>query len=140
MLKKIFYIGLGISIIAVKKSVSYFLEKREQAGDQPAADLTVEEVVVSQSDATDTPESDRAQQVADEVDPAAEGGATASEADDLTRINGIGPTYAKRLKDAGISTFAGLSSESPEELRLITKATGKSADAESWIVQASNLA
>ena len=73
MLKKIFYIGLGISIIAVKKSVSYFLQKREQAGDQPAADLTVEEVVVSQSDAADTPESDRAQQVADEVDPAAEG-------------------------------------------------------------------
>lgn len=129
-----------MSIIAVKKSVAYILEKREQAGDETATDLTVEEVVVSQSDGADAPESERAQQVADEVDPAAQGGAAASEADDLTKINGIGPTYAKRLIDAGITTFAGLSSKSPEELRLITKATGKSADAESWIVQASSLA
>lgn len=39
-----------------------------------------------------------------------------SEGDDFLRIKGIGPTYARRLKDAGYSTFAQLAAASPEEL------------------------
>ena len=31
-----------------------------------------------------------------------------AEADDLTRMAGIGPTYAMRLRDGGITTFAQL--------------------------------
>ena len=123
MLKKLFYIGLGLSIIAVKKSVSMIQEKREQytpdeeAEEAPAPVEAAEESVVLVEDSV-----------------------VVLEADDLTQITGIGPTYAKRLVEAGITTFAGLAAASPEELREVTKATGKSADPESWIAQAGSLA
>lgn len=41
---------------------------------------------------------------------------TVSEGDDFLRIKGIGPTFARRLKDAGYHTFAQLAAASPEEV------------------------
>jgi len=38
------------------------------------------------------------------------------EADDLTEINGIGPTYAERLATRGVSTFAALAGAAVAEL------------------------
>lgn len=122
MLKKLFYIGLGFSIIAVKKSVSLIQEKREQYTADAQAEEAPEPV-----------------ETADEAVVIVEDSVVVSEADDLTQITGIGPTYAKRLVEAGITTFAGLAETSPEELREVTKATGKSADPESWIAQAGSL-
>ena len=55
-------------------------------------------------------------------------------ADDLTEIKGIGPTYAKRLVAAGITTFADLAAASPDYLREVTKATAM-ADPQDWIDQ-----
>jgi predicted flap endonuclease-1-like 5' DNA nuclease len=40
--------------------------------------------------------------------------------DDLQQIDGIGPTYAGRLKAAGISTFAGLAAKTPQQVMEIT--------------------
>jgi predicted flap endonuclease-1-like 5' DNA nuclease len=40
--------------------------------------------------------------------------------DNLEVINGIGPTYARRLREAGVKTFADLSNQAPERLRGIT--------------------
>ena len=37
-------------------------------------------------------------------------------ADDLTRIEGIGPRRAERLKAAGISTYAGLAASSGDDI------------------------
>jgi large subunit ribosomal protein L21 len=51
----------------------------------------------------------------------------------LTEIKGIGPVFAKRLAEAGITTFAALAEASPEHLREVTKAT---ADPDEWIAQA----
>ena len=62
--------------------------------------------------------------------------ATAVSPDDLTLINGIGPTFAERLQAAGITTFAGLASVTPEYLKAVTKAADWQADPVNWIAQA----
>lgn len=58
-----------------------------------------------------------------------------TKADDLTEINGIGPTFAKRLAEAGITTFAAIAASTPEYLREVTHATAV-ANPEEWIAQA----
>lgn len=61
----------------------------------------------------------------------------ASGGDDLTQIKGIGPTYAKRLKDAGLTTYTDIANASADELRAITRATA--ADPSQWINEARSL-
>jgi large subunit ribosomal protein L21 len=55
--------------------------------------------------------------------------------DDLTEIKGIGPTFAGRLAEAGITTFADLAKASPDHLREVTNATAV-ASPEEWIEEA----
>lgn len=60
-----------------------------------------------------------------------------SEADDLTTINGIGPTFARRLNEAGVFTFAQLASLTPEEVVTHTHVAEWQGDPVNWINQAS---
>ena len=57
---------------------------------------------------------------------------TADVVDNLQQIAGIGPTYARRLKAAGVSSFAGLAAMSPEAVMAIT-AVRSAAVAGDWI-------
>ncbi len=60
--------------------------------------------------------------------------------DDLTRIQGIGNVFARKLQDAGISTFAQLAAQSPEHLAAICQAPDwRKPDYQSWIYQAQKL-
>lgn len=59
--------------------------------------------------------------------------------DDLTEIKGIGPTYAGRLKQAGILTYEDVANASPAFLHEVTKATGTRAGGDDWIKQAEAL-
>lgn len=59
----------------------------------------------------------------------------ATDLDDLTQIKGIGPTYAKRLKDAGLVTYSDIASSSEDQLRQVTKAATMT-DVNEWIAQA----
>lgn len=60
--------------------------------------------------------------------------------DDLTTIKGIGPTFAKRLKEAGIKTFKQVAEADPERLRQITKIRDwQRPSAEEWIEEAQSL-
>ncbi|HEY9526467.1 MAG TPA: 50S ribosomal protein L21, partial [Anaerolineales bacterium] len=60
-----------------------------------------------------------------------------AEADDLTKIEGIGPKVSKTLIAAGISTFEALASASVEEIqKVLTDAGLKMMDATTWPEQA----
>ena len=56
-------------------------------------------------------------------------------ADDLTEIKGIGPVFAERLRQAGITTFADVAKASADQLRDVTHATSV-ANPDEWIEQA----
>jgi predicted flap endonuclease-1-like 5' DNA nuclease len=58
------------------------------------------------------------------------------EADDLTTISGIGPTFARRLNEAGVSTYGQLASLSPQEVVTITHVAEWQGDPVDWISQA----
>ena len=61
------------------------------------------------------------------------------EADDLTQINGIGPTFAQRLNAAGIITFADLAEQTPEYIRLVAHVESWQGDPKAWIDEAKKL-
>lgn len=58
--------------------------------------------------------------------------------DDLTRVNGIGPVYAKRLAEIGVSTFAELAAADPADL--VSRADLPEERLADWINQAGELA
>lgn len=62
-----------------------------------------------------------------------------AKSDDLTAIKGIGPVFAKRLAEAGLTTYAALAEASPERLRDITQAPPM-AEPDEWIAQARQMA
>jgi predicted flap endonuclease-1-like 5' DNA nuclease len=62
------------------------------------------------------------------------GAAESAEVDDLTEVKGIGPVYAERLTDAGVTTFAELAEA---DAAAIAGAAGVSESvAASWMEQA----
>jgi hypothetical protein len=63
-----------------------------------------------------------------------------TDSDNLQLINGIGPAYERRLKQAGIKTYADLASCAPEDLREIAGIKSRPLSApEEWITQAQTL-
>lgn len=60
--------------------------------------------------------------------------------DDLTRIQGVGSVFAKKLVEAGISSFAQLANQTPAQLEAICQAPDwRKTDYASWIYQARKL-
>ena len=59
--------------------------------------------------------------------------AASSGADDLTEIKGIGPKYAERLADLGITSFETLAAADPEA---VSNSLDARARVEDWIAQA----
>lgn len=55
--------------------------------------------------------------------------------DDLTQLKGIGPTFARRLAEAGYTTFADIANATADELRDAAKAP-RVANPDEWIVEA----
>ncbi len=60
-------------------------------------------------------------------------------ADDLTRIDGIGPVRARLLQASGIQTFAQLAMATAAELLAVVGDSGVPVDVEKWIAEASRL-
>jgi hypothetical protein len=60
-----------------------------------------------------------------------------AEADDLTRIEGVGPKFASVLRSAGVSTYEELAASSVDELRSLLREEGLYfADPATWPEQA----
>ncbi len=66
----------------------------------------------------------------------AEAPAAAAAADDLTKLNGVGPAAAKKLVEAGIESFAALAALSDEQIAAIDTVKVKP----EWVEQAKELA
>jgi large subunit ribosomal protein L21 len=68
--------------------------------------------------------------------------AVVTSSDDLTLINGIGPTFAKALNALGIHTFAQLAGQSAADIasRMSTRITAERIRRDRWIEQARELA
>lgn len=102
----------------------------------PAEDALAQAEIVADTDSTrtaaaavpataDLTEAAAAAPAAEAAAPAVEGetpaAAVPAELDDFTRINGVGPVFAGRLKAAGINTFADLAALTPAEIAAIIK-------------------
>ncbi len=67
--------------------------------------------------------------------------ATPSRADDLVAINGIGEVYARKLNEAGITTFADLAAATPERLReILNPEEWQKFEPEAWMAEAAEFA
>jgi len=67
----------------------------------------------------------------------AAGGAASQAAADVQSINGIGPTYARRLRDAGVHTIADLAGQTAERLaEIVLLKAWQNADPSAWIAEA----
>lgn len=72
--------------------------------------------------------------------PRPEAPAAETPADPLQEIRGIGDVFARRLRAAGIRTFADLAALTPDEARALAQARPWQADTADWIEQAKALA
>ena len=113
-------------------------------GDAPAKVVTAEPVVTSAPTAEAVAKTKKAveevgRQAASAKSTAADTVTRTAEAvmaaDDLTEIKGIGPVFAERLRQAGITTFADVAKASADQLRDVTHATSV-ANPDEWIEQA----
>ncbi len=128
MLKKLFYFGIGLADLIYEN-----FDDLVHAGEERYSKLVGAEKLVEQTIEIET--------IVSVEEPVAEPGETvAAETDDLTAINGIGPTFAGRLQAAGITSFQALASLTGEQVKEITKVADWQADPDEWIVAAGAMA
>jgi predicted flap endonuclease-1-like 5' DNA nuclease len=88
--------------------------------------------------AQEMPEPSRAVEPEAATPPLADAaGAVPAGGDDLTRLAGIGPAFAARLRAGGVTSFAALADSTPDALAAIVQAADwRRPDYASWIEQA----
>jgi small subunit ribosomal protein S2 len=127
------------SLKAAEEAARQAEDLAQKTQDQAQVEIEFEEEKVNE--VTKEVEEPVTEEPAVEVDePVAETPATSkpTEPDNLTKVEGIGPAYAKLLVAAGVTTFAQLASKSQADLEKIIKDAGKRrpASVSTWAEQA----
>ncbi len=134
MFARLFYIAVGFV-------VGYMLEglrQQNQASENEVVDISVTDLPVET--VTPKPASVVVESVPESaVEVQAPKGTVYDSPAFLKQINGIGPTYAKRIFEAGINSLELLASKTPAELIGISKVRSQD-KAKDWISQAKKLA
>ena len=125
MLKKLFYFGLGLADLLYENFDELVCAGEERYNKLLGAKQPIEETVAVQTVVAMEP-----------VEVVLEGAGP----DDLTKIKGIGPTFAKRLQEAGITTYQALASLTADQIKEVTRVADWQGDPEQWIVAAKAMA
>ncbi|MCV6587047.1 MAG: 50S ribosomal protein L21 [Marinibacterium sp.] len=110
--------------------------KRTKGHRQKLTLIKITDILASGADATGVKAAIGAGSVAGAAAPKAAKADTPAEGDDLSKIDGIGPTIVKILAENGITTFAGLAAITEEQIAAIPKPKIKA----EWIEAAKELA
>ena len=139
MNRKVFWLGYVLAIGAVvwilwrqrqeefEAAVQRWGERRPDISEWPVVERVQEMVTTPQKQKQPAANRGQGEQSATE------------DADDLKKINGIGPAFARRLNKAGIRNFRQLAALSEEEIRERMDLEPWQGDVESWIEQAQAL-
>jgi len=113
-------------------------EKEAEAAEEAAAKAEAEVKAAEEAAAAEVVEETPAEEVAEEATPAEEvtEEAPTAEADDLTKIEGIGPKIAETLVAAGVTTFAALADAKDEDTQEMIKDVAGNHQADTWNEQA----
>jgi predicted flap endonuclease-1-like 5' DNA nuclease len=129
MLKKIFYFGIGLTSFFFE-----YFERLARTGEEKYNELVSADHPEEQIIAVETG-------IAVEADTqVAKTAVETRKPDDLTAINGIGPTFASRLQAAGITTYEALAALSEDQIREITHVAEWQADPQEWKASAAAMA
>lgn len=129
MLKKIFYFGIGLTSFFYEYFNRLAHTGEEKYNELVGANHQEEEIIAVETVVAVEAEAQVAGVKVEEP-----------QRDDLTVIDGIGPTFASRLQDAGITTYAELANLSVEQVREITHVAEWQANPSEWIASAASLA
>jgi large subunit ribosomal protein L27 len=131
-------IGKDHTLFALIDGTVVFQKKRKNRSYVSVAPIVDVDVAVAEAPAQEKPAAK-----AEKAKPkAAEAETDTAEADDLKKIEGIGPKLEEVFNAAGISTYAELASASVEQLNKILEEAGSryaSKDPAPWIEQAKEL-
>jgi len=132
-------IGKDHTLFALIDGTVVFRKKRKNRSYVSVAPIVDADVAVAEA-----PEKEKPAAKAEKAKPkAAEVETDTAEADDLKKIEGIGPKLEEVFNAAGINTYADLASASLEKLNKILEEAGSryaSKDPAPWIEQAKELA
>ena len=114
-------------------------QRRDGAKIQPVnIDLSFIRGAVTPQEPAETPASSAAEPASQAAEPEAQPAPeTPANADDLTKISGIGPRIASLLQEQGLTSFAQLAAATPEGLReILQSANVRLSDPATWPEQA----
>lgn len=121
-----YLVGIGAAALTLDVARRWIKKQQQEAKSMDAAEIPMVAT-------TETYQETRSYPSPQSAPPRAV--TTVPKPDNLTEIKGIGPTFARRLAEAGITTFAAVAAASPDYLREVTRATAI-ANPDEWITQA----